>query len=242
MEFEAMTLPERETPVPSSYAHIGYASTAWTVRIIALCFVTGTLYVPLQWYRHGDIKDAEFVSMLIAATMILMFGLRRLQRYIVTKGLDFYSFVMSTRDPEKAVLEHDKLCTSVFNFRRMTISGVLYGMTIASAPFVLGVWKDDLLLRSSLSLFMFFVNFVTGVTFYGLLTFFHHAVKMGAMVRIDLWHVDNPSTNFLLGATRRLSMLASIYICICISSKTFLCSFRSAVWLLGILAFLPWSS
>ncbi|MHC4541738.1 MAG: hypothetical protein ACYS74_18480 [Planctomycetota bacterium] len=221
MRSEGMDCTGSETPAPSRYSDAGYASTTWSVGVVALCFVTGTLYVPIQWHRHGDIKDAAFVSMLIAATMILMFGLRRLQRYIVTKGLDFYSFVMSTSDPEKAVLEHDQLCASVINFRRMTIAGILYGMAIGSTPFVWGVWKDDVFLRSSLSLFMFFVNFATGVAFYGLLTFFCHAIKMGAMVKIDLWHVENPSTNFLLGATRRLSVLASIYVCISISSILF---------------------
>jgi len=31
------------------------------------------------------------------------------------------------------------------------------------------------------------VNFATGLAFYGLLAFFYHAVRMGAMVRVDLW-------------------------------------------------------
>lgn len=221
MEFETMSRTERETLAPSRYTHAGYASTTWKASVIALCFVIGTLYVLLQWYRYGEIKDAEFVSMLIAATMILMFGLSRMQRYILTKGLDFYSFVLSSRDLEKAVLKHNKLCTTVFNFSHMTISGTLYGMAIGSAPFVLGVWKEDFLLRSSLSLFMFFINFVTGVAFYCLLTFFYHALKMGTMVKVDLWHIENPSSNFLLGTTRKISVLASIYICICISSILF---------------------
>lgn len=210
-----------KAPMSSAKACAGYASTGWTGLVIALCFVSGTVYIPLQWYRRGDVKDAYFVSMLIAATMILMFGLRSLRRYMITRGLDFYSFVMSTSDPEKATLEHDKFCTSVFNFSRMTISGILYGIAIGSAPFVLGVWKDNLLLQCSLALFMFFVNFATGAAFYGLLTFFKHAFRMGAMVKADLWLVENASTNFLLGATRRLSVLASIYICISISSILF---------------------
>ncbi len=38
---------------------------------------------------------------------------------------------------------------------------------------------------------------------------------------IDLWQINNPSTDFFLGATRRIGLLPSIYISICISSILF---------------------
>jgi hypothetical protein len=221
MKSEGIEHSVGDVPPTSRYAEKGYTSLRWIVGIVASCFITGTLYVPIQWYRNEDIKDAAFVSMLIAATMILMLSLKNLQKYIETKGLNFYSFVLSTSNPEKALQEHDRFCASVISFRHMTVVGLLYGMAIASTPFILDVWKDDLFLRSSLSVFMFFVNFATGLAFYSLLSFFYHAVKMGKMVKVDLWRVENPSTSFLLGATRRISVLASIYICICISSIIF---------------------
>lgn len=206
---------------PRPFVPAAYASTAWSIAVIGSCFLTGVGYVLAQWYLRGAIEDAVFVSMLIAATMILMIGLRKLQRYVATKGLDFYSFVLATTDPGKAFTEHERLCSSVINMRRMTVSGILYGLTIGSAPFVLGVWPTQLVLQSGLACFMFFLNFATGIAFYSLLSFFYHAIRMGRMIKIDLWQVDNPSTNFLLGATRLLSIMASLYICICISSILF---------------------
>jgi len=128
-----------------------YASIPWSIAVIGPCFITGVAYVLTQWYIRGAIDDAIFVSMLIAATMILMIGLRALQQYVANKSLDFYSFVLATSDPSKAFIEHKKLCSSVINMRRMTVSGVLYGLAVGSAPFLLGSWPDNTLLQIALS-------------------------------------------------------------------------------------------
>lgn len=198
-----------------------YTGYLGLLLVTACCFASGVVYTIVQWNDHGAIEDAVFVSMLIGATMILMLGLRALYSYIATKGMDFYSFALSTPDPEVALEEHRGLCASVFNSVRMTLVGFVYGLAVGSAPLLLGVWPNDLSLRLLLTVFMFFVNFATGLAFYGLVVFFFRAVRMGQMVKVDLWHIDNPSTGFLLGATRRISVLASVYVCICLSSILF---------------------
>lgn len=199
----------------------GYASTIVGLVLIALAVISGAVYVILQWFERAIVEDAVFVSMLIAATMILVSGLKVLRKYIINKGLDFYSFLFSTHDPEEGYRNYEKLYNTIFNVRSMTITGILYGALIGTSPFILHIWSEEVVLRISLVTFLFFVNFVTGVGFYGLITFFKFAIKMGSMVKVDLWQVDNPSTNFLLGATRRIAILASLYICISISSILF---------------------
>jgi hypothetical protein len=191
--------------------------SAVTIGTIA----AGVVYVLLQWRTRTSIADSVFVSMLIAATMILMLGLRQLRQYMVNKGLDFYSFALQSTDPNAAIREHDRLCAAVFANRWMTLSGGVYGSLLGAAPFVLAVWPNASALRVSLSAFLFVVNFATGVAFYGLLVFFRHAILMGRLLKVDLWQVDNHSTRFLLGATRRLSVLASVYVSICLSSILF---------------------
>lgn len=107
------------------------------------------------------------------------------------------------------------------NTFRMTISGIIYGVVVGSSPFFLNLWEHFLQNRIYLSLFLLFVNFITGVAFYSLITFYFHSFKLGELIKVDLWNVDNPSTRFLLGATRRISVLSSFYVSICLSSILF---------------------
>ncbi|MEW6197769.1 MAG: hypothetical protein AB1601_03770 [Planctomycetota bacterium] len=194
---------------------------ALVTAAVVLCVFSGIVYVIAQWWVTTAILDALFVSMLIAGTMILAAGLRALRAYVTRTGLDFYAFVLGSTNPESAVAEHTQLCESVINVRRMAIAGLVYGALIGSAPVFLGVWRDALALRVLLVCFLFCVNYATGVGFYALVAFFYRATRMGRLVQVDLWQVDNPSTRFLVGATRRLAVFSSVYICICLSSILF---------------------
>ena len=64
-----------------------YAKTPGFISITGSCFAVGIVYVILQWNKNQEILDSIFVSMLIAATMILMFGVRSLHKYMVSKGI-----------------------------------------------------------------------------------------------------------------------------------------------------------
>ena len=107
------------------------------------------------------------------------------------------------------------------NTPRMTISGIIYGAAVGSSPFLLNLWEPFVYNKIFLALFLFIVNFITGVAFYSLIMFYFHSFKLGDMIKVDLWNVDNPSTRFLLGATRRISVLSSFYVSICLSSILF---------------------
>ena len=212
---------EPEKDLPDVRAPNGYASWQSRLLLLVLASVTGAGYLGFQQVMLGSVKDALFVSMLIGATAVLLYGLRYIREYLVDRGIRFYHFVLSTDDPKEAYRQHAKLCRSVLNFRRMTVSGCVYGTAAASAPYLLSLWPDSTLLLASLSAFMFVINFTTGVAFYGLIAFFVHAVRMGQMIEVDIWRVNKPSTDFLLGATRRISVLASIYAAICNTSVLF---------------------
>lgn len=200
---------ERELPgveVPEAYA-------TWRARLtlLLLCLLSGVGYLILQQIVTGSIRDTVFVSMLIGATGILLYGLKYLRDYLVSRGIRFYNFVLSTDDPEEAYRQHKELCMSVLNARWMTVAGVIYGAIVGSAPFLFSLWPSIPILRVLLSIFLFTVNFATGVAFYGLIDFFIHAVRMGKMIEVDIWKVNKPSTEFLLGATRRISILGGVY-------------------------------
>lgn len=192
--------------VPNGYA-------AWQARLTLLLIglFTGVGYLTLQQVLTGSIRDAIFVSMLIGATAILLYGLKYLRDYLVSRGIRFYNFVLSTDNPEEAYRQHGELCRSVLNIKWMTVVGIVYGTIVGSAPFLFSLWPSSTVLKIALALFLFIVNFATGVAFYGLIDFFVHAVRMGSMIEVDIWKVNKPSTEFLLGATRRISILGGVY-------------------------------
>lgn len=199
----------------------GYLSFRSTVILSLLTLTSGIIYLIFQWSTTGELEDTYFVSMLIGATLILLLGIRYLGDFLLNKGKDFYDFILSTDDPQQVYKEYNEFFLKVMNFRNMTLVGLFYGLAIGTAPFSLGVWSDNFLLRVLLSVFLFFVNFVTGISFYSLISFFYNSVRLGKMIRVDLWQIENPSTIFLLGATRRIAILASIYIAISLTSVLF---------------------
>jgi hypothetical protein len=206
---------------PSAIPGNLYTSLTGLVLLSSASIVSGVVYIILQWSVSGEIRDSLFVSLLILATMVLMMGIVLLKKYLVSKGLEFYSFVLASVDPEESVRRYQALCRSILHFGLMTLSGALYGSAIAVSPIALNVWKGEPSLQASLFAFMFCVNFATGIGFYGMVVFFWKAYHLGEIVKVDLWHTQNPSTIFLLGLSRRLSLLASIYICISLSSILF---------------------
>jgi len=86
---------------------------------------------------------------------------------------------------------------------------------------MLGAWPEDTVLQASLGLFLGSVNFVTGVAFYGLVLFLVESFRLSKLVQVGLWQSRNPSTEFLTGAVRRIGLLASVYVALCISSIVF---------------------
>lgn len=207
--------------INSKNTQLVYSSNIFNISYNFLLISTGIFYIIIQWTNTGEIKDSIFISMLIGATLLLLIGLKYLSNYLQNKGKDFYSFVMATDDPEKAFQNHHKFFSSTMNTPRMTISGFIYGMVVGSSPILMNLWEVYPQNKYFLSLFLFLVNFITGVAFYSLIMFYFHSFNLGKMIKVDLWRVDNPSTRFLLGATRRISILASIYVSVCLSSILF---------------------
>jgi hypothetical protein len=198
-----------------------YASRQAAVSSVLICLVIGLAYIVAQSIINKAIRDAFFVGMLLGATVFLFSGLRAVYRYILRKGVGFFAFLATKPDQRAEVAKYPDLISSVFNFKRMTWAGLLYGLVLALSPFVLGAWPESYVLRIFLAVFLLAVNFATGVGFYGLITFFIKSLKLGRLVQVDIWQKENPSTEFLLGAARRIALVASTYICICNASFLF---------------------
>ena len=199
----------------------GYFTFVSSIILASLTVLSGIIYIIFQWINNQTIEDTYFVSMLIGATIILLIALSYIGNFFLIKGRDFYQFIMSTENPERTYQKYNEFIFKVSNFKRMTFTGIVYGMALGSAPYILNLWSNQPVLQFLMALFMFFVNFVTGISFYSLLSFFINAIKTRKLIKIDLWQIENPATVFLLGATRRIGVFASVYISICITSILF---------------------
>ncbi len=195
----------------------GYLSVAGIIILSGAVLLTGVGYLLLEYALTRRIEDSLFVSMLLCATMILLVGMRQIYQYIARRGVDFYAFVLASSDPQEVYAEHEYLCRTVLNGRRMTAFGLAYGAAVGFGSLLLGAWQGWPQLRLALAAFLFAANFTTGVGFYSLLSFFVLSARMGRQARVDLWQTRNPSTEFLTGATRRVAFLASLYVAICFS-------------------------
>lgn len=198
-----------------------YSSPRMLWALILLTAIAGIVYTLFEYLSTDVITDGIFTSMLIGATMILVYGMNSLYRFIRNSSMNFFIYVASTSPAEDTFARFNQLCNSVLHTRNMSLTGFVYGCVIGSAPFLLGVWNDNMLLKILLTVFMFFVNYCTGLAFYSLIAFFLNAVRLGKLVKVDLWHPGNPSTDFLLNSTRQIAVLASVYISLCLSSVAF---------------------
>jgi len=102
----------------------GYAGNVISMAMVVLSFVSGIIYVWAEWTTVQKIRDSVFVSLLIAATMILVFGIRILFDYLKQRGQAFYSFVLASDNPEKAYTDFRAFYQAVTNVRSMTAGSV----------------------------------------------------------------------------------------------------------------------
>ena len=189
--------------------------------LIGICIVIGLFYLVAQWSFTKVIRDSLFIGLLFGATLMLVQSMRSLYKFAANNSMSFFSFTLEGKEYDEVVQASTDFIRSIFNSKWMSFVGIIYGIAVGSAVFLTGVWTDQIFLRSLLFVFLFVVNFVTGIGFYGLIMFFMTAWKIGKLVKIDLWQRDNPSTVFLRRITHSTAIIASIYVCICISSILF---------------------
>jgi len=198
-----------------------YFSLRKAVFLILINFILGTSYATNEWLMYGKIEDALFIGILSGATTILNIGLFFVLSYLSSKGIDFYNFVFSSSNPEKVYHQYKKLCSTIINRKNMLFSGLIYGLIVGSTPFVFEIWSQNLELQFIMSAFLFSCNFTTGIAFYSLVMFIKESFKMSNIIEIELWQIQNPSTNFIIGISKRISLLASVYIGLCLTSIFF---------------------
>lgn len=207
-----------DNAIPSDWF---YRQPRVIVLIILINIATGFLYLIQQWITTNDIIDSFFVGLLLGATLLLLQGIHYMHAFVLKDILSFFIPIKSEIDYKEMTQIAKEFIRSIFNNAYMTLSGCVYGLIISLAVYSLNVWQQHQSLNIFLSLFIFTINFVTGLGFYGLIVFFKKSVMLSKIIKVDLWQTENPSTVFLRKLTVRTAMLASFYICICIGSIYF---------------------
>ena len=147
----------------------------------------GAAYIIVQCLIINDVTDALFVSLSIFAAMTLLCVVGGIKYYLFNRGKHFYRFITQSISPEQGNSQYSGLCRSLTDTRLMVISGAGYGILVGSSPFLLNIWENHLNVKISLAIFLFAVNFVTGMGLYSLVHFFISAARMGKVIVVDLW-------------------------------------------------------
>lgn len=225
---EADALTEAGRPA-SSEATPSLAFTSFRARALLLALVAlgGAGYLVGEWYLLGQ-THGVFVGLLLAATAFLLRTLKRTGNFLRSNAPVFVKEIYSPGDMSD---RYEQLIASVYDGRNMTIGGLLYGLILGASPVVLDVY-GPLLPELVLGGFLFAVNFVTGIAFYGLIRYYERLIRSGGRLEVDLWTWQNPASEFILESARKISVYASIYCMICVSSILF-SPFDLGAWALG---------
>lgn len=185
---------------------------------LGACLVTAGAYLGAQSAARGAIRDVVFVSILFGASGLLVVGLHRTRDFSVRNGVT--ACVLGSVDAGDTITLDlfRSLLAEVFHPRRMLVTGVLYGIAVASAPWVLHARPDDAHLRIALSAFLWAVNFVSA---HALIQFLARMYRLGGGISADVWGLKKPAMRFTFAVSRRVGLLASVYIGLALTSILF---------------------
>ena len=209
----------------AGYEVVSYSWFYSRAKVVALLlFLTaasGITYLAVQWDKTGTASDWPFVALLIGATAFLLLGMRLIHKDIERRIYGFYEFALGGGNPDGVRQHAEAYHRGIFRAGPMTISGIIYGLLVASALYLMEVWHDRALIKVLLFAFLFIVNFVTGIGFYGLIKFFFRLRMLAGYVKVDLWQRINPTTLFFMRIKRKAALLAIVYVSICVFSIFF---------------------
>jgi len=207
--------------IPLQEQRFFYIRKTGRLLLIAPVIISGLAYVILQWSLTGQIVDTLFVGLLFGASVILVFGIYMLGSHLIMKSPAFFLAAFEDQKKMDAAKIHADFLQLIFDTKKMTITGILYGLLLAGSPIVLELWSENGILLFNLSIFLFFVNFITGAALYSLVRFIEKMYRITPFIHIDLWQANSDKTDFLLGMTRKMTVIASIYISLCMISILF---------------------
>ncbi len=176
--------------IPLQEQRFFYIRKTGRLLLIAPVIISGLAYVILQWSLTGQIVDTLFVGLLFGASVILVFGIYMLGSHLIMKSPAFFLAAFEDQKKMDAAKIHADFLQLIFDTKKMTITGILYGLLLAGSPIVLELWSENGILLFNLSIFLFFVNFITGAALYSLVRFIEKMYRITPFIHIDLWQAN----------------------------------------------------
>ncbi len=199
-----------------------HGSRRASVALVSGPVLLGTVYLLVQIKEFGSAQDDVFVGLLLGATYLLVQGMRLMNAYVRRRAPVFFRKMQTRAEAEEAVRAADRFVRSTFSDRWMAIGGVAYGFAVASAAtFLLAPWTSNVPLAVLFWLFLFTVNYVTGMGFLGLALLFWSMWEARDHLVVTIWRRSNESTQFIDDLRIRSAGLAAAYVGLALTSIHF---------------------
>jgi hypothetical protein len=200
-----------------------YGSKLALILIMVVVIASGLCFIFMQKVVPNYTSNSLFVGTLIAATWHLMSGMQRLRKYFQQNTFPFFEIAIKGESINDLHARATVFGQDIYDTPKMTLCGFAYGIVIVvlASFFVSDVlWKDSSF-QYLLALFLFAVNFVTGVGFYGLVRFFILLSRIQRELNISIWHRRSKSTEFIDTLRNKIAWLAAFYVTLSITSIVF---------------------
>ena len=197
----------------------GPSRVSFTLSKIMLVFISaiGGSYAIDEIHQVGSVADKWFIVLLITATAILLVGEQVLRSHMLQAGFRFFQYSLIDGDKEKEQ-RYVKLINQIWASSPRVLFGTIYGTSVSSAALFLYERADQPRLMAWLAIFLFGVNFVTGGTLVSLFRFIKETPGLVRITRIDIWNMDNPTTEYIVDAYNLIAIFAVVYVSVSLTS------------------------
>lgn len=182
-----------------------------------LLILIGLVYILAQNFIANDIKDAIFVGLLLGGSFILIFGAYWIYNYFNANIEDFELQIIKSNESQRNNFYASLL--EIFSNKSIII-GVLYGLAVGSIPVIYNLWPEEITLKLLLGIFLFAVNFLTGVALTTLFRIFQFLYFSAKYIEFNLYDVKH-LTKFITTLSKSGSIIAAFYVFFSIMSIYF---------------------
>lgn len=200
---------------------LGLQNLRLEATFTTLALVAGAVYASVLFVNDAPRFELAFVGLLCSATIILFIGLAVARRFFITRGRVFFAIADRSSRLRSGPFEHLRLAQRLFHLPSRVASGLAYGVTVATAPYVLPGNDSNELERAALSGFLLFANCLTGASLFSMTQFFVHGQSLFRRLVVNMWNPENTSVIILLGLAKRLSLVTVLYVSLSMTAILF---------------------
>jgi len=225
--------------------HCAYTWGERTIHVAAfITTASGIAYAVVETFCVPLHRDFPFIVALIAATVFLAGGFEYVRRLMCFHGKTLFVVTaprgtemnVERRSPRtKPATDAEDLQLRIFSTAGILTSGLLWGLVIGIAPYVLGIQSDHRTAQILLAIFLFMANFVAGGALYSLATIVRQFWILAEHIEVTFFDRTSPSARTYAKIIFVVSLIAIIYIGLSQLSAVF--SYFQGTWVIAYASF-----